>query len=405
MKSMHQTSGFRTLVTLVSTLATTSFGLNTWQQVTADPLVSNLQRMRDLIFTANGDLYVAADTFQIYRSRDKGQNWENLRAGLPTGSVTANLGGHFGLNAKGEVLYSAGSSPGHVFHLVNNGSTWHDATHDQPWNHGDAVNGTDCNPAGEVLAIANGSQLFRSKDGGDSFSFVRAFNDTNTLAGRVHTNPVTGYLYLGLELQGYPGGNVQVSKDGGTSWSGLGGFDGNAAIWFDSAGEVFCSGVHGTFMRYSGSGTTWVNSNQGLPAYAVVRCSAVGPNKEMYLTVFRSGTPSVEDVYVSTDGGATWQVAGAGYPVNLAGEGNMVMGKDGYLYAVARGVGGVWRLQVSATTALTAPVLQPARETFRFHSQTGSILISIPMPQPGTLDAFDLEGKLVNRIANRELRH
>jgi photosystem II stability/assembly factor-like uncharacterized protein len=246
-------------------------------------------------FDANqpGVLYAASDIAGVLRSTDYGGTWELRSAGLGNVEVSSFAVDPFdpatlyaGIGAFGEsnragiyVSHDSGLSWQHVPASYTNGITF------RKYRTADAI-APDPSSQGVILSGSRENGIWRTADGGDSWTQVHAapqtsaplFNDgtiDDDPVGTVYPAPISTVAFDPVDpnvaYAGVDGFGVVRSDDGGTSGS-------------------------------------WQAVNTGLPPQARVKSIAVGPGEVLYAAVGGSG------VYRSTDGGSQWHAANGSLP-------------------------------------------------------------------------------------------
>jgi photosystem II stability/assembly factor-like uncharacterized protein len=290
----------------------------------ADPAKKTAPDFRDMLFTPNGDLYVATRNDGVFHSSNKGKTWTQIADGLPGKGA-----GSLGLNAKGEAL--AGGFQ--LARLVGNGTKWEVAA------------GYKCDTgAGSLTLLRNGdilvgttpqTVLLRSKDGGSTYQPTgrtpggAVFQAINRVAN--------GDLFAVTETHG-----VLRSTDDGDTWTAMGGRAGNLP---GTGGNTHCVTMtpKGTILmgsrcpvaRYTGpAAPQWVVSCKGIPLYVVKDGKPVWSNDAWTLVATPDGNVYVVTnlgVYRSTDDGQTWEPFMAGIAGNPRGR-KLLLDADGRLY-------------------------------------------------------------------------
>ncbi len=235
---------------------------------------------------------------QIFRSKDNGDNWEQVTVwggGKSVWSLVINDSGHIfaGINsATGEGVYRS----------VDNGDTWQAS--------GSGITNTSVN---DLAISGNGSifaatdyGVFRSSDNGDTWIEVNnglPAQDIFAYAIIVNHN---GYIFAGTAFDG-----VFRSTDTGDSWeeknNGL--LNPNVySLMVNDSGYVFVGpesgrGIH----RSTDQGETWLYFDQGFPLTMYGKVD---------LTINSNGFifagSEYDKVFRSTDNGETWMEFGTG---------------------------------------------------------------------------------------------
>ena len=150
----------------------------------------------------------------IYRSKDGGETWEQLRAGLPTGLV-----GKAGVtvspanpNRVWAVIEAEGEAGG-VYRSDNGGDSWRQLTGDrQLWHRPWYYNRITADPQDENTVYLNNVLFYRSVDGGIGWQPIPTVPHPDSHA--LWINP----LNTDIMIEGDDGG-ATVTLNGGRSWS------------------------------------------------------------------------------------------------------------------------------------------------------------------------------------------
>ena len=165
-----------------------------------------------------------------------------------------------------------------------------------------------------------GGTLYRSTDGGNTWSEVQALDGTSVFDIEFAPAP-DGAAYLGTQ------DSIRKSTDGGLSWVtlnlGIGANDQVFDVAIDpSDPSVLWAGIADAagsqpinVMRSTDGGATWTNRT---PPHAPMsgRAIAVDPNDSNTVIAVFGGDFGGGEVWVSTDGGDSWMDRSAGLPGN-----------------------------------------------------------------------------------------
>ena len=281
------------------------------------------------------------------------------------------------------IVYAAAStglpSTSGVFTSVDGGMSWGSGTlTDQ------IIGALAVGPSGTVYVGTNSGAVFRSADGGRTWTAIAAPNPSRgTTLIKTDTNSPQ-ILYRATAERVAPGGNalgeLLRSTDGGASWtridSGLGLLSVRAlALDPQNSGTLFAV-TNAGFFKSTSFGATWSPIANGLVSRIVISL-AVDPSTPMtlYATTFLSG------VLRSTDGGITFNAANAGLSNTGVGvlipdpahPSKLYLGTNGSGVFVSLDGGGSWTALNSGLTDLViGPLAIDSTGTFLHTGTRGS---------------------------------
>jgi photosystem II stability/assembly factor-like uncharacterized protein len=230
----------------------------------------------------------------VFKSTTGGRYWFDMTNNLSVKNVTAMAFGGWGP----DTVYAAASGVGGgVFKSTNGGDTW---TLKNNGFTSSFVTTVRVDPASPnvLLAGTSGEGMFKSTDGGDTWARkIDGLGDLYVWDLRIQPDNPQVY-YAGTS------GGFFVSMDSGESWSGFN--DGLKdtdvhAIAADDAGDVLFAGGYWGGIHKSVSGGSWQQSVQGM-TNTFVSSIDCHPYLDRVTQVSSYG-----QVFVSADGGATWE--------------------------------------------------------------------------------------------------
>lgn len=278
-------------------------GGESWEQVLDIGLFYT--GVRDMTVNSQGHIFASINdfnTFKLYRSADKGDNWTQIPVGSPNVAVTC-----LTVNQQDHLL--AGTSKG-IYRSFDNGASWlpTDIRLDSLY-----VLELSAGPDGRLFAGTK-TGLFRSADGGGSW-------DALPLNAEVHTTfaAANGLVFAAADSSLYR------SADNGDSWEPLVWNFGRIAVLALHTDGQALAGNHAGLFKSSNAGNSWQPA--GLNDRAVY---ALAHHTGMALL---AGTGA--GVFVSSDNTNSW------FPANL-GLGNTYVTRfsespDGALFAGTSG--------------------------------------------------------------------
>jgi photosystem II stability/assembly factor-like uncharacterized protein len=319
----NSVSAFSLLFLLISSLSAQHAP---WEKTAGPPGLTV-----EVIYKVNNIVYAGTDTQGIYKSTDDGLSWSAANNGIERASIRDII-------VSGGNLLAASSSTcsnfNNVFKSTDNGETWSGTTglagrivhsfaikNSSVWatfaalpNESGIARSTDngntwqvvpsiITNAGEsivsdnAIIVAEDNFIWRSTDDGTSWDVVEQF----ALTG------IGSFGKAGTKLFGAARTGIQTSTDNGASWT----FEpfSNGAYSFSSNGSTIYLGSNSKVFKSTDLGATWIDVSTGLGHGTVDALLFDGS------TLF-AGTPAdAAGIYKSTNGGASWDPAGAGMPV------------------------------------------------------------------------------------------
>jgi photosystem II stability/assembly factor-like uncharacterized protein/pimeloyl-ACP methyl ester carboxylesterase len=234
----------------------------------------------------------------FYKTTDGGANWGKLNLS----QVGTNSSLLIDPNAT-STLYASGFS-GQVFKSTDGGSSWTSATAIP--NSSSLLANLTFSPSSTATLYGNSfdGRIFRSSDAGATWSNIGTLpNNFFTTSFTVDlSNP--NVFYVGAKIDNTrPGsGGEYKSTDGGASWQKINsGLDNlNITTTIISSSGIYLGSEGGVFKSTDG-GSTWSDTNNGITSLLVddIKFSAANPQL-LYVATYGRG------VFRSSDGGMTW---------------------------------------------------------------------------------------------------
>ena len=158
---------------------------------------------------------------------------------------------------------------------------------------------------GTVLAATAEGGVFRSSDGGQSWTPLDRYATIGELVNVTVKHPSEALLFAGTEGYG-----VQVSSDGGRSFSsrvtGLTNLDVNAIAFEPGSSTVLYAGTDGGIFKSTDTGNTWAATNLAAGEVTDIVTDNEGEARRIW------GTVKGQGVAYSADGGASFTVYSSG---------------------------------------------------------------------------------------------
>jgi len=275
-------------------LAATTFGVyrssdrgNTWSEARGltDPYVVCLARDP----SAAGEIYAGTWSSAVFVSRDSGATFtlvaENLSRSAPISSLLI-------VASDGQTVLYAGTLGNGLFKSTDKGQTWHAQTN--------GLNGIT-----RVIAlVATPTHLYAATERGvyrlprqrteAAWEYVASLplDEANTLVfdPRRPQTLITGFTSSG----------IYRSDDGGTRWSPRGALPMPARLKTVALNpalpDVIYAGTDRGVFRSEDGGTHWTLANDGLPPYAIVQTMVVDPNAPEHILAGTTGSGVVHSI-------------------------------------------------------------------------------------------------------------
>ncbi len=330
----------------------TTNGGNSWTPIDAgltDPMVDVLW-----VDPVAPNTILAGTWFQgIFRSTNAGESWAPVNTSFNAAQITAFL-------PVGQTLYAATESG--IAASADAGATWTLVYASA------APVRVLASAGGEIFAgLDNGTVLLQTTPGG---TWQTTLTDPGRTVWSIAVDPLAAQNVYVVEWNGYQPNDVEVTGNGGASWSPLGyssatqflafdpagtlyaGADGQLSvstdlgsswsnipntswdvrliyIWPGQAGKIVIGSDQGLYMT-ANAGSSWTSLNSGISSSLL---TGVAVNGSTILTAVQDYSP-----LASFDGGATWQQFwGSGMPTGEDGIMQFNPGNPDYAYAFTTG--------------------------------------------------------------------
>jgi photosystem II stability/assembly factor-like uncharacterized protein len=249
-----------------------------------------------LALTAQNDIFVG--TYDgVILSTDNGNSWENKNTGLIATNVNASAA-----NPQGDII--AASNIGNIFRTTNQGDTWEKI---RSCLGNFTVYSIAINAQGHIFVASMGEGVLRSTDNGASWSILK-----NGIADKYVSSIFVNDDQTLLIGKWSDTTSIYRSEDNGEHWQPVKTGLPNESISVVSfsgndRGFVFAGARYGGVYRSSDRGLTWTHTALTTPYILEITTNKKGQ-------VFAS---AAEGVFRSTDDGDTWQLFSIGSSDNL----------------------------------------------------------------------------------------
>jgi photosystem II stability/assembly factor-like uncharacterized protein len=324
-----------------------------WSAVTSGLAISSAVYSLAIDSSRPSTLYAGTDR-SVFKSTNGGASWSevNYTSGDAVRALVIDPGNP-------ATLYE-GRGQGGIFKSTNGGASWSKVNSGREVFAGlssatpvNAIAIDPSNPATVYVGTYGGEVVFKSTNGGASWSGIKSGLFTNNVYSLAidPSNPAT--LYAGSEYSG-----VFKSTDGGASWRGINSGLSTAntvysiAIDASAPATLYAGSYGGGVFKSTNGGASWSAVNSGLTAtkvYSVV----IDPSSPATL---HAGTS--DGVFKSTDGGASWSAVNSGLSAPTVLSLAIDPHNPDTLYAGTYG-GGVFRTVAAPPDAPTTPLATP----------------------------------------------
>jgi len=305
-------------------------------------------RVWSIMATNDSTIFVGADNATLLRSTDGGITWNNLitwQNGLEADTILS-------LAQGGGYIFAGTNGPGGLYRSSNNGDSWSLAGQGFPGN--TAINGMTYSN-GVIYAAAN-IGVYASTDSGESWKADTAglnmgpwYEYNVTPSGIVGITAVDSTLFALRSWDVQVSGGVYTTNVNSIQWRPIGleslpsyGLFAVAAV--DT--NVFVATGQGMYL-YSGSGTTWLPRNNGLPVNDTTSLTATIFAREdtmLFAYVSYSSNYSyARGIFLTTDLGQTWTRVKDSVASQSAV--NSMVATSKYLFAGTQS--GAWRIPIT----------------------------------------------------------
>ena len=313
----------------------------------------------------NGDLWLAGNIpDDVYRSSDDGATWTSVGITGPSGQTSIR---GIAVAPNGD-LWLAGTTPDDVYRSSDDGATWTSDGITGPAGQS-SITGIAVAPNGDLwLAGTTPDDVYRSSDDGATWTSVGITGPSGqTFISGIAVAP-NGDLWL---AGGVPD-DVYRSSDDGATWTSVGitgpaGQTSISGIAFDprtvpprAAGDLWLTGATpNDVYRSSDDGATWTSVGiTGPVGQTNIQDIAVAPNGDLWL----AGN-SPDDVYRSSDDGATWTSDGITGPAGQATITGIAVAPNRDLWLAGTTPDDVYRSSDDGATWTSVGITGPAGQT------------------------------------------
>ena len=294
---------------------------NTWTKVVHGLSLNDASRVEGLALSSTGEVYASVYNSGVYMSNDNGDNWTSIGDGLPDFENLYDI-----ICSDNSNLFVAIDGQG-IYRTSNNGTSW------QQVNNGISPLNTKVlaiAPDGDILCGIQSANVFLSDDEGENWIEI---------AQNVTTSRINAILAFGDNdiIVGTLGqGIFRTMNDGITWYVANDGFI-NSEIYdleFDNAGTLY-AGTHDMVFITDDGGITWEHKTAGLPSNIIYDIAIYEGNNSIFAATSWGFVRS-------TDGGESWTKftqSTNGLPDNATYNSVAVNANNGYIFAARAGYG------------------------------------------------------------------
>jgi len=240
--------------------------------------------------------------------------WQQINGAI-SGEVRA-----LGIDLNGRIF--AWSNINSLFLSTNDGSTW-TITSLQTTD----VNSIFISSSNFIYTGGDWSNVYLSSDQGNNWLLKNnGIYNNDDIVSIAENSEGKIFAAAKCELLSGDGGGVYRSSDNGNSWSFIGLLNHDVfSLTINSSGDIFAAHSFGISKSTDG-GNNWIDVNNGLQQYDVIKAIAVAPNGYLFAGSWEWGG----GIYRSIDGGQNWVQINSGLPTDNVS--SLVIKSNGYIF-------------------------------------------------------------------------
>jgi photosystem II stability/assembly factor-like uncharacterized protein len=317
----------------------TNDGGITWAELTTGAT----DKLWDIEFIDANTGYAVGANGIVIKTTNGGTSWS-----VVTTSITNTI---YAVSAKSadNILLGIGYTSGTtnlILRSTDNGTTWASVT---PAGFASSIYSISFADNATGYAFCSSAKVLKTTDGGATFTEIKDFGDGSAYSG-YFTSATTGYVPVG--------GVVNITTDGGTTWTSSTVTNKNLRDVVVSSAGIITAGDCGLIFGSSDNGTSWVSKVTSVTSDHLKKIVALDDNTLLAV----GGSTTIADttgfILKTTDGGANWTKMGYNfkfqvYSIAVPTATTWYVGTGDNKMFKTTDAGATWTLQTTPITGTT----------------------------------------------------